>query len=124
MKARYCITISNRRTVTKRRSSLYQAARLAFFGVDISERLPRKTFKLAQYVREDRADLEGTIHRAIKIWEVASVLEGYAVIGLCVTCLKTIPVDPDVVDWQLSLSLKTSILSSQYRPMIQCSVFA
>ncbi|KAF4621252.1 hypothetical protein D9613_000050 [Agrocybe pediades] len=78
---------------------------VAFFAVDVSDRLPLHSF-LAQYVRGDLDSPEINKYRAIKIWNIVSVMEGTAVTGLQATCLKTILVEPEVLDWDLCLSLK------------------
>ncbi|KAF4621250.1 hypothetical protein D9613_000052 [Agrocybe pediades] len=79
---------------------------MTFFAVDVSNRTPWQNFKLAQYVAEDPFHLEGDIYRAVRIWDIAFVIEGQTVTGLRATRLKTILVDPDVVDSHISLSLR------------------
>ncbi|KAF4620245.1 hypothetical protein D9613_000070 [Agrocybe pediades] len=89
---------------------------IVFFAVDISGSLPGESFRLAQYVREDPDAAEGIIYRAIKIWDIAPVLEGKVVISLHAVCLKTIPVDLEVFDGKLSMSLSDGHLAFGVSP--------
>ncbi|KAF4620761.1 hypothetical protein D9613_000022 [Agrocybe pediades] len=86
------------------------------FTVDASSSFPRQNFRLAQYVRENRNDLQGPIHRTIKIWEISSVLEGDDVTGLTATCLKTVQVDPALGDRRVLLSLRDRYLAIAVSP--------
>ncbi|KAF9547771.1 hypothetical protein CPC08DRAFT_715743 [Agrocybe pediades] len=91
---------------------------MVYFTVDTSSASPNRSFRLAQYVREDPKDLGGSVRRTIKIWEITSVLEGHVVTGLTATFLKTIQVDPEVGDCRVSLSLRDGHLAFAVSPDI------
>ncbi|KAF9559233.1 hypothetical protein CPC08DRAFT_818887 [Agrocybe pediades] len=83
-------------------------------SVDISERLPIQSFKVAQSVHE-HGTAWGTNYWGIKVWEVFFVFEGKKVTALVATCLKTIPVDPACDDSMFSISLRNEHLAIAVR---------
>ncbi|KAF9559209.1 hypothetical protein CPC08DRAFT_763435 [Agrocybe pediades] len=90
---------------------------MTHFDVDVSYgSLTCESFKLAQYVCEDPDKPDGEIYRAIRIWDIVFVLEGQDVTGLRATCLKTILVDPEALDWSISLSLRNQHLAFSISP--------
>ncbi|KAF4620811.1 hypothetical protein D9613_000048 [Agrocybe pediades] len=91
---------------------------MTYFDDDVSssDSLHFESFRLAQYVREDRK-LEGDIYRAIRVWDVTFVLEEQNITGLHATCLKAVLVDPDLEDWHISLFLRDQHLAFSVSPV-------